>query len=127
MLLVGPDHHLATQDVVTVEQVRDEPFVCFPGDNPQRAGMDRTFTRIGFQPSIAFECDAPKHLQLVLNAGMCCLGLRAPTKALAPRIRCIPFDIETPITAQVLALPDRLRRSVTVQAMADALLRALRA
>jgi DNA-binding transcriptional LysR family regulator len=124
-LLVGPDHPLAACRSVTVDQVRDEPFVCFPSDAPQRPGMDRVFAQLGFEPKIAFECDAPAHLRLVIDAGVCCLGLREPTAFLEPEIRCIPFSVETPIAASVLALPKAHRRSAPARALAEALLSAL--
>jgi len=125
VLQVGPSHRLASREVVTVDDVRDEPFVVFPTDNSQRAGMDGVFAQIGLEPRIAFECDGPAHLRLVLEAGVCCLGLVRPTIDLAPEIRNIPFDIEMPRAYLVLVQPSSFRRSAPARAVAGALLRAL--
>jgi DNA-binding transcriptional LysR family regulator len=124
VLLVAPDHPLAALDSVPPERLRDQPFVCFPAGHPQRPGMDAVFRQVGIKPDIAFECDAPAHLRLVLDAGVCCLGLASPTAFFEPEIRSVPLACETPIVGTVLALPNALRRSAPARAVANALLSA---
>jgi DNA-binding transcriptional LysR family regulator len=71
------DHELATHDELALRELKDEPFVEFPGDWGVRIAADRAFAAAGISRRIAFELnDVPTLLDLVANG----LGI-----ALVPR------------------------------------------
>lgn len=73
-LITAPDHRLAGPAVgartVTLDDVRDEPFVCLPPGSGLRGILDTAAAAAGLPLRVPFEADSPQRLRDLVGAGL---------------------------------------------------------
>lgn len=69
VLIVPPDHRLATRRSVKLTELRDETFLSFKPGHAVRDFTDDLCRRDGFTPRIAFEADESNSIRGFVNAG----------------------------------------------------------
>lgn len=69
-LAAPPDHPLAARDSVTVEELRDEPFVISRPGHWQRRLLDHLFAAANLTPRIVCQGDEPAATAALVGAGM---------------------------------------------------------
>jgi DNA-binding transcriptional LysR family regulator len=55
MLLVYPDHHLANQKVVALEELKEESFIFYPENFALHFHIKKACSLAGFQPNVLYE------------------------------------------------------------------------
>ena len=92
LLIVPKDHRLADRKSVSLNEVRDEPFICFKQGHAFRDLVDRIFNGLGITPSISFECDDGSYLMGFVAAG---LGVAVFPPDYARVSNVVPLKIST--------------------------------
>ena len=69
-LAVPADSKLATKDEITIEEVKNEPFLTFPQNMPYHKLTSRIWIKSGITPRVGLESDNPESLRELLAAGM---------------------------------------------------------
>ena len=69
-LVVPLTHPIATQEAVSLAEVKDEPFISFRPGHAFRILGDGVFASAGLTPKIAFECDDGSYLMTLVAAGL---------------------------------------------------------
>jgi DNA-binding transcriptional LysR family regulator len=69
VLIVPPDHRLASRTAVKLTDLRDETFLSFKPGHAVRDFTDDLCRRVGFTPHIAFEADESNSIRGFVNAG----------------------------------------------------------
>ena len=69
-LVVPVTHPIATQESVSLAEVKDEPFISFRPGHAFRVLADAVFASAGLTPKIAFECDDGSYLMTYVAAGL---------------------------------------------------------
>lgn len=69
-LVVPASHRYADRTSVTLDELRDEAFICFQEGHAMRSIFNRIFESAGYKPNIAFECDDGSYLIGFVTAGL---------------------------------------------------------
>lgn len=69
VLIVPPEHRLASRTAVKLTELRDETFLSFKPGHAVRDFTDDLCRRVGFTPRIAFEADESNSIRGFVNAG----------------------------------------------------------
>jgi DNA-binding transcriptional LysR family regulator len=69
-LIVPSTHRYANRDAVTLDELKDEAFICFKEGHALRDNFNRIFESAGFKPNISFECDDGSYLIGFVTAGL---------------------------------------------------------
>jgi DNA-binding transcriptional LysR family regulator len=70
MLLMPPDHPLATKRRVLPKDLALEPFVLFEPLSNTRRTIDRLFTQVGIEPRVVLETENVEILKALVASGM---------------------------------------------------------
>ncbi len=69
-LVVPANHKYANRESVTLDELKDESFICFQEGHALRDTFNRIFQSAGFKPNISFECDDGSYLVGFVTAGL---------------------------------------------------------
>ena len=69
-LIVPTNHRYANRNSVTLNEIKDEAFICFKKGHALRDTFNRIFESAGFNPKISFECDDGSYLIGFVTAGL---------------------------------------------------------
>lgn len=106
VLLVHPDHPLSKRRQISLNEVKDEPFVALTPGFSSRKYFDDLCERAGFTPNIAIECDYMMRSYMVMKKigvalataytnyarlydGTCCIDITEPV---FPRVQALFRD-----------------------------------
>ena len=85
VLATAPGHPLTGP--LTLDQLRDEPFVCLPAGSGLRAILDTACGKAGFTPRVQFETYGPASVRALVSAGLgVALLARSAAEAEGPAI-----------------------------------------
>ncbi|MDW5593051.1 LysR family transcriptional regulator [Conexibacter stalactiti] len=107
VLLLSTTHPLAAQERVTVDDIRDQPFIGRPLGDQFRSLMDQVCDAIGLKPTIVLEVDGYESTLSALRRGTA-VGLGVPAVAtLHPdEFKALPLDApDAPPVRLVLLTP----------------------
>ena len=69
-LVVPANHRYANRESVTLDELKDEAFICFQKGHALRDTFNRIFDSTGIKPNISFECDDGSYLIGFVTAGL---------------------------------------------------------
>jgi DNA-binding transcriptional LysR family regulator len=94
MVAVHPDHRLAKQSSVSINDLSQEKFIALQKGFPFRSQTDQLFADIGIEPNILMECDHYLRRELLnVNAGITISSFSAMRRKLYdPKIRFLFID-----------------------------------
>jgi DNA-binding transcriptional LysR family regulator len=69
-LVVPTTHRYANRASVTLDEIKDEAFICFKEGHALRDNFNRIFDAAGIKPNISFECDDGSYLIGFVTAGL---------------------------------------------------------
>lgn len=67
---VAPEHALATEELVDLRRLSDEPFVDFPPGSAARAQTDEAFSAAGIRREVAFEVTTVDFMARLIRQGL---------------------------------------------------------
>ena len=70
VLIVPSSHRWATRDAISLEEAKQEPFICFTHGHGFRDLADRVLHAVGIEPRIGAECDDGSYLIGFVAAGL---------------------------------------------------------
>jgi DNA-binding transcriptional LysR family regulator len=70
MLVMPPDHRLASKRRVVAKDLALEPFVLFEPQSNTRRTVDRLFARVGIEPRVVLETENVEILKALVASGM---------------------------------------------------------
>jgi DNA-binding transcriptional LysR family regulator len=104
VLIVAPEHPLASRDEVRPPELSGEPFVAFPPGATIRASFDRVAGDAGFTPNIAFEStDIARTRALVARGLGVALLPESDAVAPGPRVAIVPVTARKLVHEVLLA------------------------
>jgi len=69
-VVMPTNHRFANRDSVTLDDIKDEPFICFQEGHALRDLVNRIFASAGYTPNIEFECEDGSYLIGFVTAGL---------------------------------------------------------
>jgi LysR family transcriptional activator of glutamate synthase operon len=117
LLVVAPDHRLATRGAVRLSELRDERFVAFPPGATIRETVETAAATAGFAPRVSFESTEPTRTRALVahRLGVAVLP-RPDTERPGPHVTALPFRA-TPLHHE-LAIAVRASRRLSPAAAA---------
>ena len=105
LLVASPEHALAGRAEVSVEELKDETFVCYKKGSGIRAALVQACEDAGFEPRVSFECGT---LRGLAAAG---LGVAVVPRSMAecPGLTVAAADLVPPLTRTVAVFRARGR------------------
>ncbi len=117
IVVTPPGHRLAGEPVLSLAQLRGEPFVCLPPDSGLRALLNAATAACGFQPSVPFESHSPSSVRELVGAGLG-VALLARSAAEAPGPPVNVHDVRPAVAHPRVGLIHHRDRRLTPAAQA---------
>ena len=70
LLAVSDESHLAKKDLITLAELRKEPYIILREGTNMRAMSDKFFHEVGFIPNTEYECDTLYLLKCMVSEGL---------------------------------------------------------
>lgn len=126
VVVLAPEHHLATQPALSIAELSDERFLLYSPATHIRQTLSQACRQAGFQPQVTLDSGS---MELLLRLVEADLGVAViPRLALSGRERLVVVPLHNPTISRTMALVSREGRALTPAAarMRDYLIERIR-
>ena len=111
VVVVPPDHELAEEKEVTIDQLQDCDFVAFDRDLPIRRETDKTFRQHGVRVNVVTEFDNIETIKQAIEVGLGVSILPLPTVAHdASRGTLVAIPLVSPLMTRPIGIIYKRRK-----------------